>query len=69
MVDVKVKIEPPGAHATIALNARKSLDGNVMIFDHDIMDIVIMPVKKKVVVSHNNPLIHPKTPSVFVQPC
>ena len=30
------------------LNARKSLDGNIMIFDHRDIDIVIMPKKRKV---------------------
>ena len=54
MADVRVNIKPPGAHATISLNARKSLDGNVLIFDHDIMDIVIMPTKKKVVAFPKN---------------
>ena len=34
---------------SIKLNARKSLDGNIMIFDHEDMDIVVMPSKKKVV--------------------
>ena len=34
---------------SIKLNARKSIDGNVMIFDHIDIDIVMMPEKKKVV--------------------
>ena len=34
---------------SIKLNARKSLDGNIMIFDHEDMDIVVMPSKKKVI--------------------
>ena len=34
---------------TIKLNARKSLDGNIMIFDHEDMDIVLMPDKNKIV--------------------
>ena len=33
---------------TIFLNARESLDGNVMIFDHKDIDIVIMSENKKV---------------------
>jgi len=33
---------------TISLNARKSLDGNVMIFDHKEIDIVIIPATQKV---------------------
>ena len=35
--------------ATIKLNARKTLDGNIMVFDHEDMDIVLMPNKNKVV--------------------
>jgi hypothetical protein len=34
---------------SIKLNARKSIDGNVMIFDHIDIDIVMMPEKKKIV--------------------
>ena len=34
---------------TIALEVRKSLDGNLMIFDHKDIDIVILPESKKVV--------------------
>jgi hypothetical protein len=34
---------------TIELKARKTLDGNILIFDHQEIDIVIMPKKKKVV--------------------
>jgi len=33
---------------TISLNARKSLDGNIMIFDHKEIDIVVMPKAQKV---------------------
>lgn len=33
----------------VTLNARKTLDGNIMIFDHKDIDIVMMPEKKKVV--------------------
>ena len=32
----------------IKLNVRKSIDGNVMIFDHKDIDIVLMPTKKKI---------------------
>ena len=35
--------------STMSLNARKSLDGNIMIFDHQDIDIVVMPGKNKVV--------------------
>lgn len=33
---------------SIVLNARKTLEGNVVIFDHDMLDIVIIPNKNKV---------------------
>jgi len=38
----------------IELKARKSLDGNIMIFDHQEIDIVIMPDKSKVVTFAKN---------------
>tara|TARA_R110000765_G_scaffold417058_1_gene519306 strand:- start:112 stop:669 length:558 start_codon:yes stop_codon:yes gene_type:complete len=34
---------------SMSLNARKSLDGNIMIFDHEEIDIVVMPGQNKVV--------------------
>ena len=34
---------------SMPLNARKSLDGNVMIFDHETIDIVVMPSQSKIV--------------------
>ena len=33
--------------ATVLLNARKSIDGNIMIFDHMDIDIVLVPRTKK----------------------
>ena len=33
----------------IELEARKSLDGNILIFDHKEIDIVLMPSKRKIV--------------------
>jgi len=45
-----IKVTVEGPDATVTLNARKSLDGNLMIFDHDQIDIVVMTEKKKVVV-------------------
>ena len=35
--------------ATISINARKSLDGNIMVFGHPEIDIVVMPEQKKIV--------------------
>tara|TARA_R100000808_G_C2146075_1_gene153965 strand:- start:1301 stop:1810 length:510 start_codon:yes stop_codon:yes gene_type:complete len=44
-----IKVVIDDTDATVSLNARKSLDGNLMIFDHDQIDIVVMHEKKKVV--------------------
>lgn len=41
--------KPPVVQATKSLNARKTLDGNIAIFDHRDIDIVLMPKKKKIV--------------------
>jgi len=38
------------ARTKAKLNIRKSIDGNLMIQDHDIVDVVIMPEKSKVLV-------------------
>ena len=38
----------------VALNVKKSLDGNLMIFDHKDIDIVIIPEGKKVVTFPKN---------------
>lgn len=55
---IKVKIDKDGQNSRVEntdeglkfkLNARRSIDGNVMIFDHIDMDVVIMPEKKKIV--------------------
>jgi len=51
---ITVKINPSTVEVgtvkeTITLQARKTLDGNIMIFDHEEMDIVVMPNKNKVV--------------------
>jgi len=35
--------------ASIKLNARKSLDGNIMVFDHEDIDVVLMPSVFKIV--------------------
>lgn len=34
--------------ATVRLKAHKTLDGNILIKDHDMMDIVVIPVENKV---------------------
>ena len=38
----------------LELKARKTLDGNIMIFDHQEMDIVLMPEKSKIVTFAKN---------------
>lgn len=57
-IEVKIKSEesdltqpsdPHEPQAKIDLNIRKSVDGNIMIFDHEEIDIVIMPAKGKIV--------------------
>jgi hypothetical protein len=47
---------PPRPQSTMELNARKSLDGNFMIFDHPEIDIIVMPETKKVVAFAKNML-------------
>ena len=47
--DNKTQREEVQEDISVKLNARKSIDGNVMIFDHIDIDIVMMPEKKKIV--------------------
>ena len=44
-----IKIKIGGPHATVELNARKGLDGSLLIMDHKKIDIAVMPDKMKVV--------------------
>jgi len=49
---IKIKVgeqKDAAPQASIMLNARKTLSGDVMIFDHKDIDIVLMPGKKKIV--------------------
>lgn len=46
---VTVKVGDKPSSNTLSLNARKSIDGNIMIMDHDEIDIVLMPEKKKII--------------------
>jgi len=41
-------IDLQGKIVRIKLDARKSLDGNIMIFDHKFFDIVLIPFKNKI---------------------
>ena len=50
-IDITIQKMGPGlkpVQETVSLNARKSLDGNVMIFDHKEIDIVIIPKTQKI---------------------
>jgi len=48
-ISVYVGKEANKIRMTLELKARKSLDGNILIFDHNEMDIVIMPESRKIV--------------------
>ena len=42
--------EVAAPQATVKLKARKSLDGNIIISDHQLMDLVVVPAKNKVLI-------------------
>jgi hypothetical protein len=42
------KDNEPTPHATVALEARRTLDNNIMILDHEDIDIVVYPEQQKV---------------------
>jgi len=44
-----IKIKIGGPQATVELNARKALDGSLLIMDHKKIDIAVVPDKLKVV--------------------
>ena len=44
-----IKITIGGPQATVELNARKALDGSLLIMDHTKIDIAVMPEQMKVV--------------------
>tara|TARA_Y100000310_G_C20373930_1_gene664847 strand:+ start:119 stop:625 length:507 start_codon:yes stop_codon:yes gene_type:complete len=46
MINIKIG----GPQAKVELQARKTLDGNLLIMDHDLIDIVVLPEDSKVVV-------------------
>jgi hypothetical protein len=47
--DLRVEIADENPPIKFKLNARKALNGDIMIFDHSDIDIVIMTEKKKIV--------------------
>jgi hypothetical protein len=44
-----IKIKVGGPQATVELNARKALDGSLLVMDHKKIDIAVIPEKMKVV--------------------
>ena len=44
--EIKIKFGP--RFTKIKLNVRKTLDNNIVIYDHPLMDIVIIPTKNKI---------------------
>ena len=51
---ISVKVSKQKEIIQLELKARKTLDGNIMIFDHQDIDIVIMPKKNKVITFAKN---------------
>jgi hypothetical protein len=45
MINIKIG----GAQAQIELQARQTLEGNLLIMDHDLIDIVLLPESNKVI--------------------
>ena len=43
-----IKIQIGGPQASVKLQARKTLEGNLLIMDHDLIDIVLLPESSKV---------------------
>lgn len=52
MADIHIKIDsgPEAGEYVLELNARKTLDGNIIVRDHPDVDVVIMVEKNKIVV-------------------
>jgi hypothetical protein len=44
-----INIQIGGPHAVVKLKARKTLEGNLLIMDHDLIDIVLLPESSKVI--------------------
>ena len=44
-----IKIQIGGPHATVELNARRALNGSLLIMDHAKIDIAVVPEELKVV--------------------
>ena len=51
----EAEVEEPKPQASMSLKLRKSTDGNIMVFDHVDVNIIVMPEKNKVLaVAKNN---------------
>ena len=46
-INIKIVSEQPEG-ASVELVARRALNGDIMIFDHDLVDIVVSPKTKKI---------------------
>jgi hypothetical protein len=49
-IEIKVGETEEGTQASVKLVARKTIDGMIVIMDHDDVDIVIQPDKKKIII-------------------
>jgi hypothetical protein len=60
MADIKITVDAPSVEkeikpqATIELKARRTVDGNILIMDHEEIDIVVYPEDKKILVLAKN---------------
>ena len=52
--DLRVEIVDENSPISFKLNARKTLNGDIMIFDHTDIDIIVLTEKKKVVAFAKN---------------
>ena len=48
-VTVHEQESPRTTQVSLDLKARRTLDGNILIFDHKDIDIVLMPSKRKII--------------------
>ena len=53
-ISLKIVEDDTPTVINLEMKARKTLDGNIMIFDHQEMDIVLMPEKSKIVTFAKN---------------
>ena len=49
MADITITIEEPVEDLVFKLNARRTLDGDIIVRDHPDVDIVVMTTRKKVI--------------------